>query len=261
MAAPLDPADLLSRAKRRDPARPLITYYDLDSGGRTELSVATVENWVAKTAGMLSDELDVADGDVVDVDLPAHWLGLVVLAATWTLGAAVALPADGGTPGTGTPGPGASGSGASAPAAVRVRAAAEVTSRQAHGGDGSRLVVASTRPLGGPAGIPLPPGAVDLGRDALGYPDVLTVPAVPSPDPLLCAAALPPSEPGARALVVASRLDSTVAVDALLLPLRDDGSVVLVCTTSSLPHDDATAAPDIAAIAADERVSITRGRR
>ncbi len=36
----LDPAGLLSRAKRRDGSRPLITYYDLDAGGRTELSVA-----------------------------------------------------------------------------------------------------------------------------------------------------------------------------------------------------------------------------
>jgi uncharacterized protein (TIGR03089 family) len=251
VAAPLDPADLLTRAKRRDGSRPLITYYDLDSGGRTELSVATVENWVAKTAGMLFDELDVTDGDVVDVDLPAHWLGLVVLAATWTLGAAVVLPpAAGGTPG----------SGASAVAAVRVRAAHEVNSREARGSDGSGLVVTSTRPLGGPAGMPLPPGAVDLGRDVLGYPDVLAVPLARSQDALLGAATLAPGEPGARRLVVASRLDSTVAVDALLVPLRDDGSVVLVCTSRPV-NDDVAAAPDIAAIAADERVSITRGRR
>jgi uncharacterized protein (TIGR03089 family) len=243
VAALLDPADLLSRTKRRDPSRPLITYYDLDAGGRTELSVATVDNWVAKAAGLLVDELDVADGDVVDVDLPAHWLGLVVIAATWTLGATVALPEGG------------QGAGGAAPeAAVRVRAAGEVAST---GGVG--LVVTSTRPLGGPAGTPLPPGAVDLGRDALGYPDVLAAPALPSQDPLLTAATVPPGEPGARRLVVATRLDRWVATQALLVPLRDDGSVVLVRMTHAAPDDEATAAPDIAAIAADERASITRG--
>jgi len=251
VSALLNPADLLSRAKHRDPTRPLVTYYDLDAGGRVELSVATVDNWVAKTAGLLSDELGVADGDVVDVDLPAHWLGLVVLQAAWTLGASVAVPgADGARAGA-----------QRAEAAVRVRAADEVGTQAAGTSSGDGLVVTSTRPLGGPAGIPLPPGAVDLGRDVLGYPDALAVPAVPSPDPLLSAASLPPSEPGARRLVVASRLDASVATDALLVPLRDDGSIVLVRTTRAVPQDEATLPPDIAAIAADERARVTTGRR
>ena len=225
----------------------MITYYDLDSGGRVELSVTTVDNWVAKTAGLLADELGVEAGDVVDVDLPAHWLGLVVLAATWTLGARVALPQA------------HEAAGATTPAAVRVRAADELRTDQADSTGEVGLVVTSTRPLGGPAGVTLPPGAVDLARDALGYPDLLAVPAVESQDALLTAA-VPPGQTGARRLVLAPRLDAWVATQALLVPLRDDGSVVLVRSTRTTSSDEATA-PDVAAIAADERASITRGRR
>jgi uncharacterized protein (TIGR03089 family) len=42
-------ADLL----RRDPGRPLVTFYDDATGERVELSVATYANWVAKTSSLL----------------------------------------------------------------------------------------------------------------------------------------------------------------------------------------------------------------
>ena len=35
-------------------AEPLLTHYDLDSGGRTELSVTSYANWVAKTANLIA---------------------------------------------------------------------------------------------------------------------------------------------------------------------------------------------------------------
>ena len=44
------------------PARPLVTFYDDATGERVELSVATYANWVAKTAGLAQDELDVERG-------------------------------------------------------------------------------------------------------------------------------------------------------------------------------------------------------
>ena len=47
------PPQLLDEALRRDPARPLLTFYDDATGERTELSVATFANWVAKTANLL----------------------------------------------------------------------------------------------------------------------------------------------------------------------------------------------------------------
>ena len=49
---------LLAEQLRRDPARPLVTFYDDATGERVELSVTTYANWVAKTAGLLQDELD-----------------------------------------------------------------------------------------------------------------------------------------------------------------------------------------------------------
>ena len=71
---------------RRDPARPLLTYYDDRSHERTELSVATFANWVAKTANLLQDDLAVAPGTQVALDLPLHWQAAVWLQACWALG-------------------------------------------------------------------------------------------------------------------------------------------------------------------------------
>ena len=49
----------LAATLRTDPGRPLVTFYDDATGERVELSVATYANWVAKTAGLVQDELDV----------------------------------------------------------------------------------------------------------------------------------------------------------------------------------------------------------
>src|SRR5215468_10131545 len=60
---------LLAKALTRDPARPLLTYYDDATGERAELSAATLANWVAKTANLLQDELAVsAAGGVAGTD-------------------------------------------------------------------------------------------------------------------------------------------------------------------------------------------------
>lgn len=80
---------LLHTAIERDPARPLVTYYDRASGERTELSGTTFANWVAKTANWLRDDLDVHDGSVVAIALPMHWHALVIAFATWSLGGCV----------------------------------------------------------------------------------------------------------------------------------------------------------------------------
>lgn len=201
------PADLLARAVRRDPGRPFVTYYDLDAGARVELSVATFDNWTVKTANLLADEHSVGPGDDVSVVLGAHWLGLVVVQAVWTVGARVTLRRQPG-------------------AALRVRTAGGTETGDTESG-GHDLVVVGSRPMGGPAGS-VPPGATDLGRDVLGYPDVLTVPGAPTDDPL----ARPVSDEAAprhpRTLVVGSVLDERVLREALVAPLARDGSVVLV---------------------------------
>ena len=45
----------LQRRARTSGGEPLLTHYDLDTGGRTELSVAPFANWVAKTANLIED--------------------------------------------------------------------------------------------------------------------------------------------------------------------------------------------------------------
>jgi uncharacterized protein (TIGR03089 family) len=83
------PMDLLAgwMARPGQAARPLITYYDVGSGERTELSGTTTANWVAKTANLLVDDCDGEPGTRVCLALPTHWLRCVWALATWTVGA------------------------------------------------------------------------------------------------------------------------------------------------------------------------------
>lgn len=231
VAEPTTPPALLSRALQHEPSRPFVTYYDVSSGGRVELSVATFDNWVSKTAGLLRDELDVEPGDAVSVVLPAHWLGLVWAQAVWTIGGRLLLAPD--------------------DADVAVRAADDAPAWSGTG----ELVVVSTAALGGPAGARTPTGALDFGRLVLGFPDVLGA-SEPSDDPLLDdllaqARESVPSSP-IRGVVVGASLTAAVVRDALLLPLLLDGSCVLV--------SGAPTAEQVATIAAQEG-ALTTGRR
>jgi uncharacterized protein (TIGR03089 family) len=72
-----------------EPGRPFLTYYDDATGERTELSYATFANWVAKTANLLVDGLDLAPGETVGVVLPDHWQTVVVAFGAWRAGARV----------------------------------------------------------------------------------------------------------------------------------------------------------------------------
>ena len=82
---------MLRRELARDGARPLLTWYDDSAGARVELSVATTANWVAKLAGLLTDEHEAEPGVVASVRLPLHWQTACVLLAVWACGAAVTL--------------------------------------------------------------------------------------------------------------------------------------------------------------------------
>ncbi len=82
-------------AMAHDPAGPLITFYDDASGERTELSTVTTANWAAKTANMIRDEFGLAPGDLVAVDLPAHWQTFAILLGAWWAGCEVVIgPSD-----------------------------------------------------------------------------------------------------------------------------------------------------------------------
>jgi uncharacterized protein (TIGR03089 family) len=80
-----------SAAVQRDPTAPLLTYYNDASGDRAELSGATLDNWVAKTANLLADGAGLGAGDVVAVLLPPHWQTAAILLGAWTAGLAADL--------------------------------------------------------------------------------------------------------------------------------------------------------------------------
>lgn len=152
---------LLKRRLAADPGRPLITYYDdgRASGGpsggsgpeRTELSVATYGNWVAKTASYLAEEHDLALGDRILLDLPAHWLGPVFAGAAWWLGLVVVHPDD------------------------ETRDADLVVCGPdgvlAWAGSGTTVVATALHPLGLRFSEPLPAGFHDFGAEVWSQPD------------------------------------------------------------------------------------------
>ncbi|MFT4299152.1 MAG: TIGR03089 family protein [Aeromicrobium sp.] len=80
-------AGLAERVAR--PSAPLVTYYDLGTGERVELSGTTCANWVAKTANFLLDDLDAENGTRLRIGLPSHWLRIIWLLSAWQIGAVV----------------------------------------------------------------------------------------------------------------------------------------------------------------------------
>ncbi|MYW00052.1 TIGR03089 family protein [Streptomyces sp. SID3343] len=91
---PSTPVDQLRSALAADSARPFTTFYDDATGERVELSVATFDNWVAKTANLLRDDFDAQPGDRVCLLLPAHWQTQVWLLAAWSLGLVATFDGD-----------------------------------------------------------------------------------------------------------------------------------------------------------------------
>jgi uncharacterized protein (TIGR03089 family) len=83
-------AAIAERQPGRYGDKPFLTWYDerqLDQ--RVELSFKTFDNWVAKTANLLVEELGAGPGDRVAAVLADHWQTVVVLAACWRAGAGV----------------------------------------------------------------------------------------------------------------------------------------------------------------------------
>lgn len=145
-------ADVLTARLRTDPGRPLVTFYDHASGERTELSVTTYANWVAKAAGLLADECDLERGMRIRLDLPPHWLGPVFLGAAWTLGLVVTTGDD---PDAVVCGPG-------------------TVEAWATRSDEMVVLACSLLPLGVRFADPIPAGVRDVGIEIWSQPDAFT---------------------------------------------------------------------------------------
>jgi uncharacterized protein (TIGR03089 family) len=86
--------DVLGQLVARNSGIPFLTYYDDATGERTELSVATLDNWVAKTANLLVDGAGLGPGDLAQVLLPPHWQAAAVLLGCWRAGLTVVARGD-----------------------------------------------------------------------------------------------------------------------------------------------------------------------
>lgn len=151
-------SSVLTRQLRRDPGRPLITFYDHATDERVELSVTTYANWVAKAAGLLAEECDLERGMRLRLDLPTHWLGPVFLGAAWTLGLAVT---DGEEVDAVVCGPDTMA--AWAPRATELA-----------------VLACSLLPLGARFATPVPAGVHDVGVEIWGQPDAFIASDAPS---------------------------------------------------------------------------------
>ncbi|WP_433889755.1 TIGR03089 family protein [Streptomyces sp. CA-111067] len=229
------PAGLLAAALRADPGRPLVTFYDDETGERVELSVATFSNWVAKTANLLQEELGAQPGDRLALLLPAHWQTAVWLLAGFSTGVLVAPGGD--------------------PAGADLVVSGPDTLDAALTCKGERMALA-LRPLGGR--FPTPPaGFADYAVEVPSQGDRFVpyepvgpdAPALELPDG---GGVLAGGEVVARArasaaglgLVPGSRLLSGLPFDGwdglaagLLAPLAADASVVLCRHLDRLPAD------------------------
>lgn len=85
---------VFTAAVRRDPAAPLLTWYDDATGDRTELSGITLDNWVQKTANLLVDGIGLGHGDAVALLLPPHWQTAALLLGVSAAGLAADLDGD-----------------------------------------------------------------------------------------------------------------------------------------------------------------------
>ena len=85
----MTPEQLFAHLVASEPSRPFVTYYDEATGERTELSVRSLANWVAKTHYLLLDELGLGVGDTAQLLLPAHWISVPIVLGCLSAGLAL----------------------------------------------------------------------------------------------------------------------------------------------------------------------------
>jgi uncharacterized protein (TIGR03089 family) len=223
----------LASAVRHFPTTPLLTFYDDASGDRTELSGATLDNWVSKTANLLLDGVGLAPGDTVAVLMPPHWQTAAVLLGVASAG----LTADLGD------GPGAVDALFTTPAGVAASAGKVTVDRYATG----------LLPLAMPLRS-LPDGYQDYVLEVRNYGDHFGgAPAGPDDETVLSRASARVAElgitAGDRVLIDARAYPDPV--DWLFAPLVAGASIVLCANLDPAKLDARTGT---------EKVSLTLAR-
>lgn len=235
------PDDLLG--VDRDPAGPLITYYDDATGERAELSATTLRNWVAKTANLLVDDAGVQPGDRVAVLLPAHWQTVAVSLGAWAAGGVVTTDPAG--------------------AAVAFTGVAGVA-RAAAAGSGE-IFALSLAPLG--RGLDGPEGrALDYALEVRAHGDHFSGPAVGGAAPALADPPLSGADLLAEARIRADRF-GLAAGDRVLSTLPWSTSrdwlagwlAPLSCGASLVQCANPAGTAELAARAGAERATATLG--
>jgi uncharacterized protein (TIGR03089 family) len=160
LPSPDDVAGLLRRELAADAGRPLVTFYDDATGERVELSVATFDNWVAKTANLLVDGLAAEPGARVGLLLPLHWQAAVWHLAAWCAGLVVDL---------------------GDPLGAEVVVTGPDDLPRVAAGSAADVVALSLRPFGAPFADPLPAGILDYGREVAAYGDRFQPAVAPAP--------------------------------------------------------------------------------
>ncbi len=69
---------MLNHLLTADAAAPRLTVYNESTGARMDFSAQTLENWVAKIANMLEEELELSKDDSLRIDLPVTWQAAVI---------------------------------------------------------------------------------------------------------------------------------------------------------------------------------------
>lgn len=148
------PYDVL--AARPDRSSPFVTGYD-GPVQCTELSVASALNAVAKAGGLLRDELGLAPGDRLSVDLPLHWQLPVWTLASLSVGLVCGYRLTG-------------------PVAARLLGP-DGLDGLSRGADprADEVLGCACDALGLPVPGGVPAGVVDVGVSARAHPDVLAV--------------------------------------------------------------------------------------
>ncbi|ALO67831.1 hypothetical protein AS189_16765 [Arthrobacter alpinus] len=186
------PTQLLHALRTNNPTSPRLTWYGPDSE-RVEFSGRVLENWVAKTANYLVDELDAETGTVIALDLPLHWRSLAWLLATWAVGATAATTSGiqtGTADDTATSTP----AGAAAPGAlitgVELFSGADIVATASPAQIHSLLTGAKSDPLVVAVALPalqmrwmgeLPPRTLDYSGEVRSHADVFFADAEPEP--------------------------------------------------------------------------------